>query len=173
MKMFLNVIVFCFLNAGVIGCQSSADGSLALAKNEQVPSLAQAEEFLGYLLVRDEKSIIKYMGDSEIFLTDGKISQDIIDFLYAGNKQGGWKSVLEIAKLDKVSIKLIKQKNNVITVLFYPRKYSNQMNDLSFLENEWMKKYFACEFEIINGTWEFYQNVCFAETDGPYPPEYG
>lgn len=133
-----------------------------------------AKEFLTSLLDKDEKEIIEYMGSSKIFLTDGKINEDIQYFLYEEkNDSDGWKSITEISRLDALSIKIIEQEKNVITVLFYPKKFEASLMNISFLQNEWMKKYFSCEFEVINNKWEFYQSFCFAETDGPFPSPEG
>jgi hypothetical protein len=36
-----------------------------------------------------------------------------------------------------------------------------------------MRDYFACEFHLVNGRWVLLYNICFAESDGPYPNPYG
>ncbi|MDH5434805.1 MAG: hypothetical protein OEY19_12750 [Gammaproteobacteria bacterium] len=125
-----------------------------------------AKTFLSILLNKDEKGIIQYMGKSDVFLTNGKINEDIMDFLYKSEQ--AWKSVNDIAAIDKLNFKIIPQESEVVTVIYYPEKFKNKIEDIQFLEKEWMEKYFACEFEEIDGKWTFYQNVCFAETGGPF-----
>lgn len=147
-------------------CSFSASG-LANAKAKDSNVGLEAKKFLVHLLTKNEKKLIEYEEGQKIFSSEGKINGDIYDFLYTSSANS--KSVVEIAKMDKISIKVIKQKENVVTVLFYPKKFHRAINnDVTFLENEWMKKYFACEFVIRNGELKFYYNFCFAETGGPF-----
>lgn len=153
-----------FLLILTLFCSFSVAG-LAKAKESKVN--VEAKKFLVHLLAKNEMKLIGYEEGKKIFSSDGKINKDIYDFLYTSTTNS--KSVVEIAKMDKILIKVIKQKGNVVTILFYPKKFHQAINnDVTFLENEWMKKYFACEFVIRNGELKLYYNFCFAETDGPF-----
>jgi hypothetical protein len=37
----------------------------------------------------------------------------------------------------------------------------------------WLKEYFSCAFDLVDGEWQIVQNLCFAGTDGPYSGDYG
>ena len=145
----------------------------AFSDESVIGDVRKARVFLEHLLARDEESIVKYLGKSRAFHSGDKLNQEIYDFLYRRKMGEEWKSVLEIASLGSLGIKIVPQGSNVITVLYFPTRFQTEIEDERFLVNEWMKKYFACEFEAVGDGWEFYQNVCFAETDGPFPPEYG
>lgn len=139
----------------------------ANAKAKDSKESVEAKKFLVHLLTKNEMKLIEYEDGQKIFSSEGKLNEDIYDFLYTSTTNS--KSVVEIAKIDKILIKVIKQKESIITVLFYPKKFHWAINnDVNFLENEWMKKYFACEFVNRNGELKLYYNFCFAETGGPF-----
>lgn len=132
---------------------------------------SQAKSFLESLLAKNEEKLIEFTGHRERFFSGSKLNSDFYDFLY--KPEPGRNSVVEIANLDKILVKIVKQKNGKIIVLYYPQKYSRQVNnDVKFLQQEWMNKYFACEFTVRGAKLILEQNFCFAETDGPFPAEY-
>lgn len=150
-------------------CSFSVPGFVS-AKEKYSKVSVEAKKFLTHLLTKNEAKLIEYEDGQNIFSSEGKINGDIYDFLYTSKTNS--KSVVEIAEMDKVLIKVIKQKGNVVTILFYPKKFQWVINnDLTFLEKEWMKKYFACEFVIRRGELKLHYSFCFAETGGPFHSE--
>ncbi|MBC3832311.1 hypothetical protein H8K33_12375 [Undibacterium amnicola] len=150
-------------------CSFIVSGFVGAQEKDRKVSI-EARKFLAHLLSKNEAKLIEYEDEQNIFSSEGKINGDIYDFLYTSKTNS--KSVVEIAEMDKVLIKVIKQKGNVVTILFYPKKFQWEINnDLTFLEKEWMKKYFACEFVIHRSKLKFHYSFCFAETGGPFHSE--
>ncbi|WMW78917.1 hypothetical protein RF679_09580 [Undibacterium cyanobacteriorum] len=135
---------------------------------------AQVNQFLVYLLTKNEGKLAAYEVGERTFSSKGKLDSEIYDFLYKSEPAPSeWKSIIEIAKMDKLQVKLIKQDDGSIFVLFFPEKYRRSVNsDVTFLEEQWMKKYFACQFDLHGGKIKLKYNFCFADTDGPFAPEY-
>lgn len=165
-KVFKNIVILSL--SLCIAASSLAKGSEC---NQRL--VDETRNFALHLLDRNEHVLVKkYASSAPSFTTDGKLNQDIHDFLYNQHASEGWSSVQDIVTPEDMAIKLISQKGNVVTALFFKEQYEEDANDIEFLRNEWMKKYFACEFEVVGDNLFFYQNICFAETDGPFPPEY-
>ncbi len=145
--------------------------NLVNAKTQENAITIEVNKFLGYLISRNEAKLAEFEDGNPIFSSNGKLNNDIYNFLYKPNSPS--KSTIEITKLDRLKIKIVKQSDNVITVLFYPKKYHWSINrDPAFLERQWMKKYFACEFKVLGDKLKLFHNFCFAETDGPFPATY-
>lgn len=131
----------------------------------------EARRFLKYVLEKNERELIKFAEPSGRYFKGTRLKGEIFTFLYSS--QGQWRSVNDIAKMGKLLVKIVKQDDGRIIVIYYPQKYYLPVNaDVRFLESEWMRKYFACEFEVRDRRLLLGENFCFAETDGPFPPEY-
>lgn len=132
----------------------------------------KVNEFLTILIQKDEQTLVsKYASGSASFSQNGKLNPDIYRFLYE-NKDENYRPVTNIVDQDDYYIKVIPQANGSYIALFTKNKYKEQASSTYFLENEWMKKYFACEFELVEGELSFKHNICFAETGGPFQSEY-
>lgn len=129
---------------------------------------AEAQKFLSALLSKDERKLIVFEGDEQAFSDGTRLNRDIYDFLY---RQGSkTKSVLDIARMGRISIKILQQPDNSFIAVFYPHSFKRRVDtSVTFLETQWMEKYFACAFRWSNGRLVLHQNFCFAETDGPFP----
>ena len=149
----------------VFSCSSVADQKKVVEK--------KSVEFLSSLLLKDEKVLAsKYATGSRTFTQDNKLNPEIFSFLY-GEKLDGFFNVTSIVDTGDLHIEVVPQRDERYIVLFTKLKYKDDISNMSFLENQWMKKYFACEFELINDELVFYSNICFAETGGPFPSDYG
>lgn len=137
----------------------------------QVQERQAVRTFLNALFARDEVRLLAFTQSERVSSSAGKLDPYVYDFLY--KPRPGSKTVLEIAKIDKLLFKIFRQPDDTFIVIFYPKKYHwNVNNDVKFLETQWLEKYFACWFELREGKLRLHANFCFAETDGPFPPEY-
>lgn len=127
-----------------------------------------ANKFKDALLTRDYDVLRDFSGVGDTVFFDGdKLDKDIYDFLYTERSSIDGGSIIKISKSPLIT-RIIPQKNGVFTAIYIQRKYQEQWKDQYFLESQWMKSYFACEF-IWNGErYLLYQNFCFAETGGPF-----
>lgn len=147
--------------------------SCSLADESDAYLKGKARDFLTALLSIDEETLAtKYASNSKSFTKEGKLNREIYSFLY-DDKDGEYLPVTKIVSSSDAYIKVIPQGQERYIALFMREKLRENASSISFLENEWMKKYFACEFELANGELTFYQNICFAESGGPFPPDYG
>jgi len=157
----IHIVLAVFLNFALFGSASGSDRAVQ----------AEAQKFLTALLSKDERALIAFEGDEEVFSDGVHLNEDIVDFLY-GRKGDKTKSLLDIARMGKISIKVIQQPDNYFIVLFYPHKFKKRVDfSVTFIETQWMKKYFACAFRWANGQLVLHHNFCFAETDGPFPED--
>lgn len=154
----IHVVLAVFLNFVPFGSASGSDRAVQ----------AEAQKFLSALLSRDERALIAFGDDEQVFSDGVRLNQDIADFLYrrTGEKN---KSVLDIARMGRISIKVIPQPDSSFIALFYPNKFKKRVDtSVTFLQTQWMERYFACAFRWSNGQLVLHQNFCFAETDGPF-----
>ena len=162
----LNKTFALFLTLFVCACQatdSKQDSALQ----------GKMDQFVVALLDRNEEYLVeKYLKSSPTFSSNGKFTKEIAYFLYGKDDKSGKKSVLDLFSRDNFKTKIIWQKDNVFTLIVVHEKDYNKLDDLRFLEQEWMKQFLACEFILKDGNIVLYQNVCFAETGGPFPVDY-
>lgn len=142
-------------------------------KSHEPVVLREVNEFVLALLGRDEEHVVKeYLRSSPTFSVDGKFTRNISNFLYEQDAGSGKKSILDFVSKVNFRTKLIWQSNRVFTLIITSEEHYGQLNELSFLQNQWMKKYLACEFVLVEERIELFQSVCFAETGGPFSPDY-
>jgi hypothetical protein len=130
-----------------------------------------ATAFLDALLSKDERQLHAYTNEGVGFFESGHLQRDIAEFLYEDH--GDWKSVSSIAGIGHLESVVIPQGENVAIVLYVPSIHKKHIADATFLKTQWMKKYFACQFNTSSQQWKLYGNFCFAETDGPFPEDIG
>lgn len=155
----IHIVFAVLINSVLFGCASGSERTVQ----------AEAQKFLTALLSKDERALIAFEGDERVFSDGIRLNRDIYDYLYRpkGDKT---KSVLDIAMMGKISIKVIPQPDNSFIAVFYPQKFKRRVDtSVTFLKTQWMEKYFACAFRWSNGKIVLHQNFCFAETDGPFP----
>jgi hypothetical protein len=159
------------------------------------------ETLLEAVRARDDAAILALAANPQAFVENGRLRYDVAGFLYDGDYMRGHnsnaRSVVEIMALGPLrthilrdrggptafisSPKLPGEKARVVmvdtggrsTVLFVPEQFEAQLQVDSFYSERWMRDYFACEFHLIEGRWVLLYNICFAESDGPYPEPYG
>jgi hypothetical protein len=134
---------------------------------------AKIYTFVKALVEKDEAKLVTYyLASSNTFSKNGKLNPDIYNFLYKSGDNSKQKAVNDIVAINDFKTKIIWQKADVFTLLIAKSKDIEKFESLNFLENYWMISYIACEFIVVDGKLEFYQNVCFAETGGPFPTDY-
>jgi hypothetical protein len=58
---------------------------------------------------------------------------------------------------------------HIFSVLFYRKPFANRLEDRAYLEKEYMKTFFVCNFDDTSGRWILSHPImCFDETEGPY-----
>ena len=133
----------------------------------------EIDTFVKALIEKNENLLVSdYLESSKSFSTQGKLNTDIYNFLYMSDQKNGTKAVTEIVTINNYKTKVIWQSDDVLTLLITNSNNYSQFNSIKFLENSWMKEYIACEFIVKENKLVFYQNVCFAETGGPFSKDY-
>lgn len=129
------------------------------------------------IVARDFARMQDYVSPPENFFSDGKLTPDIETFLYDGpelrKRDKEFRSIAEIAQLGAHTVKTVLQADGRITFYWIPKKYLTDANEGAFFDDAWMKKYFACEFHLVDGKYKLAFNFCFAQTGGPHHPPYG
>ena len=61
------------------------------------------------------------------------------------------------------------REGHVFSVLFYLKPFANRLEDKRYLESNYMKTFFVCNFDDTSGRWVLSHPImCFDETEGPY-----
>lgn len=61
------------------------------------------------------------------------------------------------------------REGHVFSVLFYRKPFANRLEDKTYLESEYLKTFFVCNFDDTSGQWILSHPImCFDETEGPY-----
>ena len=159
--------IILFTSLFFVGGCNATDSSEHLLLDEKV------DNFIIHLLARDEEYIVKnYLDSSPTFSNNGRLTKAVASFLYESDSSIGKKSIQDVTSKREFSKKIIWQNKQTFTVIVTDKGDFNNLSNLTFLESEWMKKYFACEFVVKDDSILLYQNVCFAETGGPFPRDY-
>jgi hypothetical protein len=126
------------------GAAPDRHGGQAITTMTADADLVTATQFLKALLARDERSLRPY---GPGFFENGKLNQTTRGFLYTPDPAHKKHSVNQIAADGDLQIVLLHQKAKIVTVIYVPKKYKPGLKKQSFLEDEWMNKYFVCEFD--------------------------
>jgi hypothetical protein len=167
----------------VVGCGDGVAGMGATKPNETLgtSSASQpvtrddvASSFIEALLRKDYAALRPYAGgDGSGFFVGERLDPEIESFLYQDDPASGTRSASQIVGAEGYRFKIIPQEDQVFTVLYVRSEDFPNLESAEFLEAEWMKRYFACEFIADGARYRLHQNFCFAETDGPFPGDYG
>ncbi len=161
--------VFCVLST-VQGATPKENGGATIGKSATDSDVAVAKAFLAALLSRDERTLRSF---GQGFFEGGNLDKETNDFLYKADPKHKKRSVVQIAAEGDLEVVLVRQKAGIVTVIYVPKQHRAGVKKMSFLQQEWMNKYFACEFDTTKPQWVLHYNFCFSETDGPYPAEGG
>lgn len=151
--------------------QAALGSSFAWAADEKSsPVEAQARALLNALISKDDAGLQSRAVDTSKFFAGGKLRTGVEDFLYKNRGEG--RSILEIARLGKTQVKLIPRSSDRYIAIYFPTQDANLVNgNPAYLKEQWMKRYFACEFSVVNGAAKLADHFCFAETSGPFASE--
>lgn len=126
-----------------------------------------ALEILTAILNRNQEKLAGFTEEPELFFENQKLSSEVFNFLYQNDNLTG----IHLS-IDDFTIKTLPQGNNIYIVLYAQKNESRNFDDMQFLKQEWMKRYFACGIHLAaDGRVFLHENFCFAETDGPFPPD--
>lgn len=81
----------------------------------------------------------------------------------------GGRSITELASMGDPALLGATQPDGSVIVSFVPPQYAAEATEMAFFTEQWMRRYFACRFAPAGDRWVLAENLCFAESDGPYP----
>ena len=126
----IHIFLAVFLSSFFVGSASGSDRT----------NLAEAHKFLSALLSKDERALIVFEGDEEVFSDGIRLNRVIYDFLYR-QKYNKTKSVPDIARMGTISIKVLQQPDDSFIAVFYPHRFKTEVDtSVTFLETQWMEK---------------------------------
>lgn len=68
-----------------------------------------------------------------------------------------------------VDAKEVSREGHTFSVLFYRKPFANRLNDKTYLESNYLKTFFVCNFDDTSGRWILSHPImCYDETEGPY-----
>ncbi len=161
-------------------------------------AIAAGRELLAVLETGEPEQLKHYLATQTNLLDLTSLSEDALGFFYDGewirqyDPQG--RSIVEIIALDDIEILAPLQPDGSVILEFVPKRYLHaiyempepvfetrewmrneiyEMPEPGFETSEWMRKYFACWFKKVDGRWQLWMNLCFAESDGPFPLDMG
>ena len=150
---------------------------LPVGAKAQAPSVEFFESFVQALLERDNRQLMEYAAPAERYFAGGELLPEIEVFVYgrAGVRvhNPDFRPIAEIAASGAHGIKIVSQDDGRVTFYWIPQQHLSEAGESEFFQREWMRKYFACEFAPVDGTWRLAFNFCFAETGGPHHEPYG
>ena len=154
------------------GCQTDRQ-----SRSLDVDASTAGRELLAVLETGQAEQLERYLSSRTDLLGPQALTEDARRFVY----DGGWvrrfdpngKSIVEIVAEGDLEILGALQPDGSIILSFVPLRYRKEARQATFYVQQWMRKYFACRFEKAVGRWQLSENLCFAETDGPYPPKTG
>lgn len=158
------------LLAALAGCQTEYEWPAvdpeAIAAGRELLAVFETGEparFEDYLKSRTDFDVSDWLiADTRRLIYDGEALRRFRPRL---------RSITDIIALGEIDIFGALQFDGSIVLHFVPRRYRQDADRLEFYSDEWMRKYFACRFEQVAGSWRLARHICFSETDGPYPLE--
>lgn len=133
-----------------------------------------ANHLLNSLQKKDFQSLRNFArGSEEKFFNEKMLRKEIYNFIYHSQAAVylGIKNYND-KKNDTIRAKYIPQEKERYILIFYLESDESKLLNIKFLEEQWMKKYIACDLiKSQEGELIFYENFCFAETGGPFPTE--
>lgn len=140
--------------------------------------LQQAKAFLDALKARDYAKLRTYdaAGD-DFFNPDGSMRDDIDTALYGAMGSDTPGPIPAMAAQGDFKIQPVERsadagEGRVVAVMYMSKAFTPDRAAKDFWDREWMKSYFACEFNVKDGRWTLRQNFCFADSGAPYHGAY-
>ncbi len=133
---------------------------------------AFAERLLTAIEKSDEHGLLSLLESPLFFSDDGvTLHQEFYDMAFGRDtyEDRGYKTMWDIYSQGKLKLLVEDMPNDTIFLYFIPEIYEDQTQSLAFFMFEWMRKYFACRLDDVNGALKIEINFCFAETEGPMP----
>ena len=156
----------------LFGC--SSNGFLPLDPDAR----AAGRDLLSVLETGDPDRFRHYLQTQTALSVDRFFSDDARRFLFDGDwvrqSDNNGRSIVELINEDDLAIEGAVQPDGSIIMLFIPEAHLRlATEDPEFFSNQWMRKYFACSFSRFDGQWQLSNNICFAESGGPFHSPYG
>ena len=136
-----------------------------------------SNQLLEAVRAQDVAALLSIFASSRDYQGDEEVMADLRDFFWDGewikrNFPDG-KTIYEIAMSEEIFQIGLLQPDSTFIVIYMPKSQISGMGSPGFFENQWMKKYFACEFGKVEGVWKLVKNLCFYGSGGPYQEPYG
>ncbi len=136
-----------------------------------------SNQLLEAVRARDPAALLSIFKSPEHYRGDEKVMAEVKGFFWDGEWirwaiQDG-KTIYEITMSEEIFQIGLLQPDGTFIVIYLPKSQVSAMGSPGFFENQWMKKYFACEFGKVEGVWKLVKNLCFYGSGGPYQEPYG
>lgn len=138
-------------------------------------AIAAGRELLAVLETGEPDRLESYLASRTDLLGPERLGEEARVHVYDGDSIRRFhprlRSVVEIIALGDIEILGAPQPDGSIILAFVPGRYLPEAQRFGFYTDEWMRKFFACSFKKLDGRWQLAWEICFAESDGPWPEE--
>jgi hypothetical protein len=156
------------------GCSTDSK----LEKQSEDPQ--HTAEYVLFGIIAGDVGLLEEISSSPWLFEDGKIVAGVEEAFFDGDylrqSNPDLKSMQELARMDRVFIFSMDATQRPVIFNYMPYEYFQELeadNMEDVLKNGWLKEYFSCAFDLIDGEWRLVQNLCYAGTDGPHSGNYG
>ncbi len=78
-------------------------------------------------------------------------------------------ALLPIVREGPIEAKETARKGHLFSILFYQARFKGRLDSKSYLEKDYLKSFFVCNFDDSTGRWILADPImCYDETEGPY-----
>lgn len=127
------------------------------------------EQFVRAVESRDEQKILGFIWDTYFDKPWDSLEDGDRDYLYDGNflrmySHNRRRPLIDIIHMGRLHYRAFVTSTGSVLLYFIPERYLAESKKGGFFKNNFLRKYFVCEFFKVRDTWKM-QNVCFAGTD--------
>lgn len=163
---FVAVSVAIVLLAGVLHFASAKEGTHSQHKKF-------FETFLEHVVARDAQKLASYFESPACCLVDGELDEAAYALAYGpGGAARGldhpWIPIVEILGLGPYSVEVKIDSPSYVLFVVVPDIYAHETESKDFWYDQFMIKYFACDFDFKDGRYVLSTMFCFSETGGPW-----
>lgn len=135
------------------------------------------ENFLQELRAKNYPALSDYVTDPQRFFVEDKLQPSLQDFVYGGDGgfivSKGFSPLITILEMGPYVVRTSEPASGAVIFHVIPMIYAHEADGIDFYKDEWMRKYFACEFSSVDSRWQMRLNFCFGDSGGPYHRPYG
>ena len=136
-----------------------------------------SDQLLEAVRAQDMAALLSIFKSPQYYQDDEEVMADLKDYFWEAEwfkkKFPDGKSIYEIAMSEDIVHFGTLQPDGTFIVVYIPKSQVSAMGSPGFLENQWMREYFACRFGQVEGVWKLVGTPCFYQAGGPYQEPYG